>query len=42
VPVACVPGLGAVRFLPQVQGAERTQVLDRFAKMYSPAIGSGP
>jgi uncharacterized protein (DUF1501 family) len=25
-----------------VQGNERTAVLDRFAKMYSPAIGSGP
>jgi len=42
VPVACVAGpLERYGFLPQVQGAERTQVLDRFAKMYSPAIGSG-
>jgi hypothetical protein len=29
-------------FLPQVQGNERAHVLDRFAKMYSGAIGSGP
>jgi len=43
VPVACVAGpLERYGFLPQVQGAERTQVLDRFAKMYSPAIGRGP
>jgi uncharacterized protein (DUF1501 family) len=28
--------------LPQVQGNERAHVLDRFAKMYSSAIGSGP
>jgi uncharacterized protein (DUF1501 family) len=43
VPVACVAGpLERYGFLPQVQGDERTQVLDRFAKMYSPAIGSGP
>jgi len=43
VPVACVSGpLERYGFLPQVQGNERVQVLDRFAKMYSPAIGSGP
>jgi uncharacterized protein (DUF1501 family) len=43
VPVACVAGpLERYGFLPQVQGNERAHVLDRFAKMYSPAIGSGP
>src|SRR6516225_1545357 len=43
VPVACVAGpLERYGFLPQVQGNERTAVLDRFAKMYSPALGSGP
>jgi len=43
VPVACVAGaLDKYGFLPQVQGNERAHVLDRFAKMYSPAIGSGP
>ncbi len=43
VPVACVSGpLERYGFLPQVQGNERAQVLDRFAKMYSPAIGTGP
>ena len=43
VPVACVAGpLERYGFLPQVQGNERAHVLDRFAKMYSSAIGSGP
>src|SRR5918911_2099421 len=43
VPVACVAGpLERYGFLPQVQGEERAQVLGRFAKMYSPAIGTGP
>ncbi len=43
VPVACVAGpLERYGFLPQVQGNERAHVLDRFAKMYSPAIGAGP
>jgi uncharacterized protein (DUF1501 family) len=43
VPVACVAGtLDRYGFLPTIQGEQRTQVLDRFAKMYSPAIGSGP
>ena len=43
VPVACVSGpLERYGFLPQVQGNERAHVLDRFAKMYSGAIGSGP
>jgi uncharacterized protein (DUF1501 family) len=43
VPVACVAGaLDKYGFLPQVQGNERAHVLDRFAKMYSPAIGAGP
>jgi uncharacterized protein (DUF1501 family) len=40
VPVACVAGpLERYGFLPQVQGNERAHVLDRFAKMYSSAIG---
>src|SRR5260370_37123987 len=43
VPVAGVAGpLARWGFLPQVQGNERAHVLDRFAKMYSPAVGSGP
>jgi uncharacterized protein (DUF1501 family) len=43
VPVACVAGpLERYGFLPQVQGNERAHVLDRFAKMYAPAIGVGP
>jgi uncharacterized protein (DUF1501 family) len=43
VPVACVAGpLERYGFLPQVQGNERAHVLDRFAKMYSPAVGAGP
>jgi uncharacterized protein (DUF1501 family) len=43
VPVACVAGpLERYGFLPQVQGNERAHVLDRFAKMYAPAIGRGP
>lgn len=43
VPVACVAGsLDKYGFLPTIQGNQRTQVLDRFARMYSPAIGSGP
>jgi len=43
VPVACVAGpLDRYGFLPQVQGNERAHVLDRFAKMYAPAIGRGP
>ncbi|MGH7039603.1 MAG: DUF1501 domain-containing protein [Stellaceae bacterium] len=43
VPVACVAGtLDKYGFLPTIQGSQRTQVLDRFARMYSPAIGSGP
>jgi uncharacterized protein (DUF1501 family) len=43
VPVACVAGpLDKYGFLPTVQGDQRTQVLDRFAQMYKPAIGSGP
>jgi uncharacterized protein (DUF1501 family) len=36
------PALERYGFLPQVQGQQRTAVLDRFAKMYIPAIGSGP
>src|SRR5579885_3549451 len=43
VPVACVSGpLDKYGFLPTVQGNQRQQVLNRFAQMYSPAIGRGP
>ncbi len=42
VPVACVAGaLENYGFLPTIQGEQRKQVLDRFAQMYKPAIGSG-
>src|SRR2546427_57763 len=43
VPVACVAGpLERYGFLPTIQGEQRKQVLDRFASMYKPAIGTGP
>src|SRR5438034_532998 len=42
VPVACVAGpLERYGFLPTIQGQQRTQVLDRFASMYKPAIDHG-
>jgi uncharacterized protein (DUF1501 family) len=43
VPVACVAGpLERYGFLPTIQEqAQRLKVLDRFARMYSPAVGSG-
>ena len=42
VPVACVGGpLEKYGFLPTIQGEQRKQVLERFAAMYRPAIGSG-
>src|ERR1700749_1853519 len=43
VPVACVGGpLEKYGFLPTIQGEQRKQVLERFAAMYKPAIGTGP
>jgi uncharacterized protein (DUF1501 family) len=42
VPVACVGGpLERYGFLPTIQGEQRKQVLERFAAMYKPAIGTG-
>jgi uncharacterized protein (DUF1501 family) len=43
VPVACVAGpLERYGFLPTIQEqAQRLKVLDRFARMYSPMVGSG-
>ena len=42
VPVACVGGpLEKYGFLPTIQGEQRKQVLERFAPMYKPAIGTG-
>jgi uncharacterized protein (DUF1501 family) len=43
VPVACVAGpLERYGFLPTIQEqAQRLKVLDRFARMYSPVVGSG-
>jgi uncharacterized protein (DUF1501 family) len=43
VPVACVAGpLEKYGFLPTIQEqAQRVKVLDRFARMYSPVVGSG-
>src|SRR5712691_7413314 len=43
VPVACVAGpLEKYGFLPSVQERElRLKVLDRFARMYAPVVGSG-
>jgi uncharacterized protein (DUF1501 family) len=43
VPVACVGGpLENYGFLPTIQGEQRKQILGRFARMYKPAIGTGP
>ena len=42
VPVACVGGpLENYGFLPTIQGNQRKQILERFAAMYKPAIGTG-
>jgi uncharacterized protein (DUF1501 family) len=42
VPVACVGGpLENYGFLPTIQGNQRTQILERFAAMYKPAVGTG-
>ena len=46
VPVTSVSNVETYGLLPEVQGItgeqERAQVLERFARMYSPAIGTGP
>ena len=43
VPVACVDNLESYGFLPSIaQKEQRDRILDRFVKLYSPAIGSGP
>jgi len=43
VPVACIGGaLENYGFLPGIQGEQRRQVLERFAEMYKPALGTGP
>ena len=41
VPVAVVDDLDNYGLLPNIGGEQRNKVLDRFARMYSPAIGSG-
>src|SRR5262249_57573313 len=42
VPVACVGGpLENYGFLPTIQGNQRKQILERFAAMYKPPIGTG-
>ncbi len=43
VPVACVDDLDNYGFLPGIsEEQQRTKILDRFARLYSPAIGRGP
>ena len=43
VPVACVDDLESYGFLPGIsEQQQRSRILDRFARLYSPAIGSGP
>ena len=41
VPIAVVDDLDNYGLLPNITGEQRNKVLDRFARMYSPAIGSG-
>ena len=41
VPVAVVDDLDNYGLLPNITGEQRNKVLDRFARMYSPAIGTG-
>ena len=41
VPVAVVDDLDNYGLLPNIAGEQRNKVLDRFARMYSPAIGTG-
>ena len=43
VPVACVDNLESYGFLPGIsEQQQRMRILERFAKLYSPALGSGP
>ena len=43
VPVACVDNLDTYGFLPGIsEQQQRTRILERFAKLYSPALGTGP
>ena len=43
MPVACVDDLETYGFLPAIsQEDQRSKILDRFARLYSPAIGTGP
>ena len=45
VPVTSVSNLesyGMLSSVPGIAGEARTQILDRFARMYAPAIGTGP
>ncbi|HCG91619.1 MAG TPA: hypothetical protein DEZ08_07260 [Dehalococcoidia bacterium] len=41
VPVACVDDLDNYGLLPGIAKEQRNKILDRFARMYSPTIGSG-
>jgi uncharacterized protein (DUF1501 family) len=43
VPIACVDDLDTYGFLPTIsQEQERGEILERFARLYSPALGTGP
>ena len=43
VPIACVDDLDSYGLLTSILGDEqRSKILDRFARLYSPAIGRGP
>ena len=43
VPVACVENLESYGLLPGIsEEQQRAKILDRFARLYSPAIGTGP
>ena len=43
VPVACVDDLDTYGFLPGIsEQKQRNAILERFARLYSPAVGSGP
>ncbi|MFL2645073.1 MAG: DUF1501 domain-containing protein [Dehalococcoidia bacterium] len=41
VPVACVDDLDNYGLLPGIANEQRNKILDRFARMYSPTIGTG-
>ena len=41
VPVACVDDLANYGLLPGIANEQRKKILDRFARMYSPTIGTG-